>query len=178
MKNLELVYKNSDIHDGIKNLVQKLRSDFEKDQTEIFFIIVLKGALQFFSDFYYHLDLDINYGFCKISSYEEMEKKSFIDIKFLFTRKEILNKRIIIVEDIFDSGKTIKQLYYLLKASFEPKTIEIITLIQRYIEKENDNRIKIVNHHVFLLKSNRWIVGYGLDVDNHYRYLKNIYFFN
>lgn len=177
LKKYEIAYPYNQIQEKIQNFSNKIKKDFAGKESDTFFVIVLKGASTFFHDFYRKLDLNIQYGFCKVSSYEKTKKKSYVEIKCLFRRDEVENKNIVIIEDIFDTGKTIEQLYYTLKTSFKPRTIELIALIQR--KKIMVNRFNKVNvKYIYLLENDRWIFGYGLDLFNELRNLKDIYYYN
>ena len=84
------------------------------------------------------------------------------------SRNEISNKDVIIVEDIVDSGSTIRFLNSHLR-KFNPNSITVVSLLVK------ENSYELVDYCGFLLKNNKYVIGYGLDINNLFRDLNDIY---
>jgi hypoxanthine phosphoribosyltransferase len=82
----------------------------------------------------------------------------------------IENKDVLILEDIVDSGQTLKALTNDLK-KFKPNSIEIATFLSKPLERITDIQVKYVGIEI----PSKFVVGYGLDYAEYGRYLKDIY---
>ena len=135
-------------------------------------ICILNGAFIFTADIIRELDIDCEIDFIKISSYEGMYSTGTIKMsKELST--DIKNRRVIIVEDIIDSGLSIKYLYeHLIK--YEPEDITIVTLLAKTNNYKLNFNIDIIGFEI----SSEFVVGYGLDFNQRFRNLKSIFKLN
>ena len=98
----------SEIKEIVKGLATKINKDYSGEQLLV--VCMLKGSCIFFSDLIRELDLDIRLEFMRISSYGNSAKTSN-NVKIIHDLQEdIKGKNVLIVEDIIDSGRTIKNL--------------------------------------------------------------------
>ena len=132
-------------------------------------ICILNGAFIFTADIIRELDIDCEIDFIKISSYEGMYSTGTIKMsKELST--DIKNRRVIIVEDIIDSGLSIKFLYeHIIK--YEPEDITIVSLLAKTDNYKLNFNIDIIGFEI----SSEFVVGYGLDFNQRFRNLKSIF---
>ena len=88
-----------------------------------------------------------------------------------FDFKSLINEDVVIVEDIIDSGKTIEFIIKKLE-NINIKSFTVITLLK----KNNINKIKnkVIDWYGFNIKD-KYVIGYGLDINNLFRDLKDIY---
>ena len=133
------------------------------------FIGVLNGSFIFLADLIRKINFECKIDFIKVASYDGRETTGKIildkDINL-----DIKNKRVIIVEDIIDSGLTIDYLYKHI-LSYEPKDISVVTLLSK---KENYNLnfdIDIIGFEI----TTEFVIGYGLDLDQRFRQLDCLY---
>jgi hypoxanthine phosphoribosyltransferase len=135
-------------------------------------ISILNGSFIFTADIIRELDIDCEVDFIKISSYEGMNSTGSIKMsKDLST--DIKNRRVIIVEDIIDSGLSIKYLYkHILK--YKPKDITIVSLLAKTNNFKLNFNIDIIGFEI----SSEFVVGYGLDFNQRFRNLKSIFKLN
>ncbi len=106
-------------------------------------------------------------SYCGIRSYEPSVKQMG------FTASEITNKRVLIVDDILDSGKTLRFVVNHL-LDMNPEGLDSCVLLQ----KIGNLKTCISNHPKFIgakFYSNKFVVGYGMDLDGEYRNLKDIF---
>ncbi len=135
-------------------------------------ICILNGAFIFTADIIRELDIDCEVDFIKISSYEGMNSTGSIKmIKDIST--DIKNRRVIIVEDIIDSGLSIKFLYeHIIK--YEPEDITIVSLLAKTNNYKLNFNIDIIGFEI----SSEFVVGYGLDFNQRFRNLESIFKLN
>ena len=130
---------------------------------------ILNGCIYFMMDLLKSVDFSYEIDFIKAKSYKGM-KSDNLNIDFSIDSIDIKEKYILIVEDVIDSGKTITHIYDHIK-SLNPKDIKIISLLTK-VDKV-DNRLSI-NWHGFKI-GNNYVIGYGLDYNNLFRNLRDIY---
>ena len=165
--NLSKYISIDDISIRIEGIAAQLSEIFYDDIP--IFIGILNGSFIFLSDLIRKVNFECEIDFIKVASYDGIETTGKIildkDINL-----DIKNKRVIIVEDIIDSGLTIDYLYKHILL-YEPKDITIVTLLSK---KENYNLnfdIDIIGFEI----TTEFVVGYGLDLDQRFRQLDGLY---
>lgn len=152
----------------IKRLGQEITRDYGDD--EIMLVGVLKGSFLFVADLIREIETPSVIDFVRLASYGAGTQSSGI-IEF---RKElemsIRDRHVIIVEDIVDSGYTLECLYNKLLLQ-EPRSLKICTLIDKKARRE----VNIEADYVGISMDDGFIIGYGLDHDEKYRNLPDIY---
>jgi len=166
--NRSILFSRERIAQEIKRIGQEISRDF-KDQ-EVMLVGVLKGSFLFIADLIREIEVPSVIDFVRLASYGSGTQSSGI-IEF---RKElempIRGRNVIIVEDIIDSGYTLECLYNKLLLQ-EPRTLKICTLIDKKARRE----VKIEADYVGITMDDGFIIGYGLDHDEKYRNLPDIY---
>lgn len=127
---------------------------------------LLKGSFIFLSDLVRQIERPLQVDFLVASSYGA-EKVSSGHVRLLYDPETQLDgKHILLVEDIIDSGKTLKRLLTVLKAR-EPRSLAICALLDKQIAPEPPSEIKFVGFKA----PPAFLVGYGLDHAENYRHL-------
>ena len=168
MADLVAVLKKKEIDAAVSTLARKISSDYQK--RELVLIGVLKGAFIFLSDLIRGLTIPVKVDFVRLSSYGSKTSSSK---KVRLTKEieiDIKGKDVLIVEDIVDTGFSLHYLLDYLKAK-EPQSVRICTLIDKHERREIDFEIDYIGHTV----TEGFLVGYGLDHAENYRYLPEIY---
>ena len=147
-----------------KEIADNINADYINE--EIVFIGVLNGCIPFMNLLLSNISNTYSYDFIKISSYSGT-KSGNIDFELGISKKDIFNKHIVIVEDIVDSGKSIKFITNYIN-QYRPKTLKVITLL---VKKES---IGLCDWYGFKI-SDKFVIGFGMDIDGSFRYLKDIY---
>ncbi len=151
----------------VKNLGKQITNDFAGE--ELVVVCILKGSSIFFSDLVREIDLDMKFDFMVLSSYGNGTTTTR-EIKIVKDLTEdIKDKNVLVVEDIIDSGRTIKSLKELLEKR-EPKCLKIVTMLNKPDRREVD----IVTDYNGKVIPDEFVVGYGLDYAQNYRNLKDI----
>ena len=164
-----LFLKKDDIQRLVSGLAKRISLDYQNQ--ELVLIGILKGAFIFLSDLVRQITLPLEIDFIGASSYGSRTTASD---EIRLTKEigiDILNKNVLIVEDIIDTGQTSVFLFDYLK-SLGPKTLKICTLLDKEERREVDIHIDYVGQTV----ESGFLVGYGLDYAEKYRNLSDIYF--
>ena len=156
----------------IKGRVREIASQIKKDYQDTVPILVgvLKGSFIFLADLVRELsDIDVEVDFLSVSSYGRSTKTSGI-VKILKDLSiSIEGRDVILVEDICDSGLTLKYLVELLKGR-KPRSLRVCVLLDKKERRLVDIDLSYVGFEV----PDRFLVGYGLDYAERYRNLPYI----
>ena len=157
--------------ESIKERIVEISSEINSKyfNKKPFIICVLNGAVYFTMDLIKHFNFNYKIDFMKIKSYVNMNRGKISSETFNF--KKIVNEDIIIIEDIIDSGKTLEFLVKEMEL-YKFRSLSIVTLLK----KKNINKInnKTIDWYGFEIKD-KYVIGYGLDINNLFRNLKDIY---
>lgn len=133
-------------------------------------VAVLKGAMLFLSDLCRAIELPVDVDFMAVSSYGSATKTSGVVRIVKDLDSELEGRRVLVVEDIIDSGLTLNYLRRYLNAR-QPKSLDICALLV----KEGEQRVEIPLKYVGFTIPPDFVVGYGLDVGERYRNLKGVH---
>lgn len=174
----EIVYINSEKfkilipEEEIKRRVKELGQQISRDyagSTPIF-IGVLNGSVIFFADLIREVKIDCEIDFLKLSSYGD-EKISSGRVKLLKDLDcQVTGRDIIVVEDIIDSGLSIKFIKNLIMLK-NPKSLRIVTLLYKRNRAQVDFDIDYIGFEI----GDEFVIGYGLDYAQRGRNLRAIY---
>lgn len=167
LNNFKVLISQEEIENRLCNLAKEIEKDY-KDK-EITVVCVMRGACFFAVNLTLKIKNSIKYEFIELSSYDDKTESSG-KIKIINDlRSSIENKDILIIEDIIDTGKTMDFLVKYLKSK-NPKSIKICILA----DKPERRIIDIKADYIGFTVPNKFIIGYGFDVDNKYRNLPYI----
>lgn len=153
----------------IKKAVEKVGAQINKDYEgkEISFVSVLNGAFPFTADVLRQIELDCTVDFIQVSSYGDGTSTSgTLKIKRDLSGK-IENRHVVILEDILDTGFTMRNLITYLKSK-NPASIKICTFIDKPARRTEDIS---ADYYGFKFNEDLFLVGYGLDYAQKYRNL-------
>lgn len=131
---------------------------------------VLKGAVNFMSDLMQAIALPVEVDFMAVSSYGAATKTSGVVRIVKDLDVDLVDRDVIIVEDVVDSGLTLNYLRQYLGAR-SPRSLAICALLV----KESGRSVATELTYVGFTMGNEFVVGYGLDVNERYRNLDAIY---
>ncbi|MZQ76113.1 MAG: hypoxanthine phosphoribosyltransferase [Peptoclostridium sp.] len=163
----ETLITTQQLDEKVAELAGMIERDFEGEH--ILLIGVLKGACIFVSDLMRKINLDVSLDFMSVSSYGNSTKSSGVVKILKDLDMEIENKNVIIVEDIIDTGLTLKYLTENLM-SRKPKTLKICTLL----DKPERRKCHLDVDYIGFTIPDKFIVGYGIDYAELYRNLPYI----
>lgn len=163
----KILYTNEEIVEQAKRLGQQLTTDYAGKNPLL--VGVLKGAVPFMAELIKHIDTHVELDFMVVSSYHGGVTSSgeVKIIKDVDTNVE--GRHVIFVEDIIDTGRTLKYLRDLFEYR-KAESIKIVTLV----DKPEARVIDIQADYVGCETPNEFLVGFGLDYDEKYRNLPYI----
>ncbi|HOA42630.1 MAG TPA: hypoxanthine phosphoribosyltransferase [Bacillota bacterium] len=155
----------------LKERVAELGKEISRDYKgeSILAICVLKGAVIFMSDLIRELNVETKIDFMAVSSYGASTESTGVVRILKDLDSDIEGENVIIIEDIIDSGLTLKYLKDYLMAR-NPKSLKICTLLDKPERRVADVKPDYVGFSI----ENKFIVGYGLDYNQMYRNLPYI----
>lgn len=158
MDNLKVMYEEEELQKRIKEVAEQIDKDYEGTD-EIVIISVLKGAIFFTVDLVKKMKTPITLEVMQVSSYTGTESTGNIIVKKDLDNS-IEGKHVLIVEDIIDSGRTLKYLKEYLQTK-NPKSVKIAVLM----DKKERRIVDIDVDYTGFVIPNKFIVGYGFDYD-------------
>jgi hypoxanthine phosphoribosyltransferase len=153
----------------VKDLADQISKDYR--ERELVLVCILKGAFMFLSDLVRHLQIPVQIDFVRLASYGTGMKTSGTieitkDIEISVEGKDVL-----IIEDIIDSGRTLQFLRDRLSLS-NPHSVKICALLDKKVRREVEIEADYLGKEI----DNVFVVGYGIDFNETYRHLPEIYY--
>ena len=168
MDKIKVLYTEEEISKRVKELAETLYNTY-KDE-EVVFVCTLKGAVFFACDILKRYNGDARLEFLRVSSYEGESSTGKISLKMPLDAEKINGKHVVIVEDIVDTGFTMKRMVESL-GTRHPESIHICSLLV----KPGKLQVPLKIEYAAMEIPNDFILGYGLDYDQQGRQLKDIY---
>ena len=131
------------------------------------FVGVLKGVVVFYADMVREITVPCQFDFMWISSYSGTESTGKMDVKRDISA-DIKGRHVVILEDIFDTGNSLNFTYHHL-LSKEPASLKICTLLDK--PEGRNPQVTLEADYTGFKIPNEFVVGYGLDFNEHYRNL-------
>jgi hypoxanthine phosphoribosyltransferase len=160
----ETIVEAEDLQARVRELAAEISRDYAG--RELLLLGVLKGAVFFLADLVRQLDLPCELDFMAVSSYGSSTDSSGVVRILKDLDAPIEGKDVLIVEDIVDSGLTLNYLLRNLRGR-DPRSLEVCALLVKPERAKIDLSIRYVGFEI----PNRYVVGYGLDLDQRYRNL-------
>ena len=151
--------------------VAELGAEVSRDYAgrDLFMMGVLKGAVFFVADLMRNIEVPCEVDFMAVSSYGSMTDSSGVVRIQKDLDSSIEGKDVLIVEDIVDSGLTLNYLLRNLRAR-SPRSLEVCALLVKPGRRKIELPIRYVGFEI----PNRFVVGYGLDLDQRFRNLSYV----
>lgn len=158
---------HEEICEDIRKVAVRMRADL-KDKNPLF-ICVLNGAFRFAGELFNHIDYKSEVTFVKVASYAGTSTTGKIHEMIGLTHR-VEGRTIVIVEDIIDTGYTMRDILGKLESKL-PEQIKVCTMLS----KPDALRVEVPIHYVAREIPNDFIVGFGLDYNGYGRELNDIY---
>lgn len=169
MKNMKIksvMFTETELCEVVKKLSAQINRDY-KGEDSVTVVCVLTGAVVFTCDLIRKLNIpNVKLSFIRASSYGSSDMSSGSVKVIRPDNLEITNNNIIVVEDIIDTGNTIKKLKEIF-LSQKPKTLKFCTMFDKPSRRKVDFKVDYIGEEI----PDEFIVGYGLDYDDMYRNL-------
>ncbi|MFW5714323.1 MAG: hypoxanthine phosphoribosyltransferase [Brevefilum sp.] len=155
--------------DELKTRIRELGEQISQDYADkrILAICILRGGVMFLTDLIRHIKPPVAIDFMGVSSYGAGTRQSDGEVRItLDLTTSIAGEHVLIVEDIIDSGNTLSSVIEMLRTR-NPASLEVCTLLNKFSRREVDVAIKYCGFDI----PNKFVFGYGLDMDEYYRNL-------
>ncbi len=154
------------IQNKVKELAYKISSDYANK--DLLVIGILKGSFMFFSDLIRHIQTPLKIDFIIASSYIKDSSSGEVKIHY-FPREEIQDKDVLLVDDIIDTGISLKTIREKI-LSMNPSSLKICVLLDKTERRIVDVPVNYIGFKI----PNKFVVGYGLDYHEMFRNLPYI----
>jgi len=166
----EVLISEDEIQARVSALAEQISADYN-DDAELVMVGVLKGSFIFLADLSRRLSIPRTIEFIAVSSYGNGSVSSGAVRLVMDVRGNIEGKHVLIVEDIVDTGHTLKYLIGIMK-SHRPASVKTAALVRKMERAEVDVTIDYLGFDI----GDEWVVGYGLDYAEENRTLPYIGF--
>ena len=164
---MEILISEEDMKNRIREMAEQINRDYRGKSLLV--VGILKGAVLFYSDLVRQLDMDVSFDFMTISSYGN-STESTGEVKI---RKDldtsIVDKNVLIVEDIIDTGLTLTNLRDVLRTR-RPASLKICCML----DKPSRRKVEIKPDYCCYEIPDKFVIGYGLDYAQQGRQLKDV----
>lgn len=162
-----VLFTEEEIKVRVKELARQISKDYKGK--DLLLVGILRGAIVLVADLIRELDIPVGVDFIAISSYGSATKSSGVVRILKDLDEDIRDRHVLLIEDIIDTGLTIGYLLKNLKAR-HPESLEVCTLLL----KESKQRVPLEVKYTGFVAPDEFVVGYGLDYAQKYRYLRSI----
>ncbi|HHX77419.1 MAG TPA: hypoxanthine phosphoribosyltransferase [Firmicutes bacterium] len=163
----EILLGRDEIQARIKQLAEQISNDYKGKNP--LFVCVLKGAVIFLADLIRSMSIPVEIDFIAVSSYGQSTSSSGVVRILKDLEKSIEGRHVVIVEDIVDTGLTLKYLAENL-GSRKPASVKIVALL----DKPERRKVEIQADYCGFKIPNKFVVGFGLDFNEKYRQLPDV----
>lgn len=161
----EILIEEETLQKRIAELGAEISHDYAGG--DIHLICILRGGVLFLADLMRRITVPLTVDFMAVSSYGAGARQSTGQVRItLDLQSGITGRDVLLVEDIVDSGYTIASVVKMLETR-HPKSLRVCTLLDKYERREVDVPI----HYCGFRIPNKFVFGYGLDLDEYYRNL-------
>jgi hypoxanthine phosphoribosyltransferase len=161
----EVLITESELKDKVAELGEIISQDYEGE--DIHLVCILKGGVVFLTDLMREITVPHTIDFMAISSYGVGVRQTSGQVRLTMDLHEDIQERnVLLVEDIVDSGNTLNSVLELL-ATRKPATLKVCALLDKAERREIDVPLDYVGFEI----PNKFVFGYGLDLDEYYREL-------
>jgi hypoxanthine phosphoribosyltransferase len=149
----------------ITELGAMISADYEKE--DLLLICILRGGVMFLTDLIRNISVPLAVEFMAVTSYGTGRRESTGQVRItLDLNTSVLGRNVLLVEDIVDSGRTISEILSFLSTR-HPKSLYVCALLDKAGRREVEVPIR---YRGFIIP-NKFVFGYGLDIDEYYRNL-------
>ena len=163
----KVLFTNEVLTNKIKELAEQISRDYEGK--ELVIVGILKGSVIFAAELLKNITIKCEIDFMSVSSYGNSTETSGVVRILKDLDNNIEGKHVLLVEDIVDTGTTLKYLLKYLKAR-KAESIEIVSLLNKPARRKVDLDVKYIGFEV----PDGFIVGFGIDYAEKYRNLPYI----
>ena len=165
---MKLLIAEKEVQKKVSRLARKISRDFAG--RELLLVGILKGAFIFMADLARRMTTPVKVDFVRLASYGSGTQSSGRVRITKDLETSLRGKDVLIVEDIIDTGVTLDYLFHRLQAR-RPRSLKTVTLL----DKPERRKVDFQADYIGFTIGNHFVVGYGMDCNEEYRNLPEIY---
>lgn len=166
-KTFETFLSASQISQAIQRIAGQINNEYAGKNP--LFISILNGAFMFTADLLKLVEIPCELSFVKLASYEGTSTTGTVK-ELVGLKEELTNRHLIVLEDIVDTGFTIQSILEQLKRG-NPASVKVASLLH----KPECLKVNVPVDYTGFVIPDKFVVGYGLDLDGYGRNLPDIY---
>ncbi len=170
MKEREILLDRDTIARRVEELGEEITGDYQ--DKELLVITLMKGGFVFAADLIRQIDLPLVVEFMTTSSYQSSEVSTGVVNILQDVSRDLSRFDVLIVDDIIDTGYTMKTVYNVLKDR-KPRSLRTCT----FLDKPSRRKVDFESDYVGFTVDDVFIVGYGLNYGDYYRNVDHIFIF-
>lgn len=152
------------IHTRVRAMAAEIAHLYNNDQTGLTLVPILAGSMIFLADLIRELPLKMKLALVQISTYpgsatSPKDPKTVLDLT-----GDVANRHVLLIDDILDSGKTLRRVQAMIRERC-PKSLRTAVLLRKPDKAPKDVEVDFVGFDI----EDLFVVGYGLDYNDHYR---------
>ena len=167
----EILFSRTDIQKRVKELADQISNDYSG--RELIIVGILKGAFIFMADLIREISIPCRVDFARLASYGAGSDSSGKVVMAKDIETSIKGRDVLIVEDILDTGLTM-QYYVAWMKERNPNSLKICV----FLDKRKRRKVSFEADYVGFTIEDGFVVGYGLDFNEQYRFSPDIYVMN
>jgi hypoxanthine phosphoribosyltransferase len=166
---LKVLLTEEEIRRQVKRLAQEINRDYQ--QKHPLLLGILKGSFVFMADLVRLLEIPVEIEFVRLSSYGSARATSGEVTVVHGLRSKIKGRDVLVIEDIVDAGITVSYFLDYLRHK-KPSSLKLCALF----DKPSRRKVSVAIDYLGFTIPNKFVVGYGLDYDERFRHLPQLYF--
>lgn len=163
----EPLIRSEAIQRRVAELAREISADFAGHELAV--VVVLKGAMFFAADLTRQLRVPVEIEFVRARSYTGTDTVGTVELT-LVPEQPLAGRNVLVVEDILDTGRTASAIIARLMAE-GPARLSVCTLL----DKPSRREVPVPGAYIGFTIDNHFVVGYGLDYEERYRHLPDIW---
>jgi hypoxanthine phosphoribosyltransferase len=158
-----LIHKDR-IDARVRELALEIAACYNGDQTGLTLVPILSGSIIFLADLIRQLPVKMKIALVQVSTYPGTATSPQTPRTVLQLNGDVAGRHVLVIDDILDSGRTLRRVHEMIGAR-SPKTLRTAVLLRKPDKATPDLHVDFVGFDI----EDLFVVGYGLDYDDHYR---------
>ena len=163
----KILIPETEIARAVGRLVEEIVEDY--GDADLLLVGVMDGAVCFLADLMRAFPRSVEMTTTRATSYEGTESSGELTVNYLPTRERVQGKHVLIVEDIVDTGATVADLAQKIE-DLGAASVNVCALLNKPSRRTHDVEVAYVGFEI----PNVFVVGYGLDYNDHFRNLRDV----
>jgi len=159
-----ILLREDQIQRRVREMAAQIATLYNDEQVGLTLVPILSGSIIFLADLIRYLPMKMKIALVQVSSYPGRSIESRGPRTVLELSGDVAGRHVLIVDDILDSGRTIRCVQEMIRAR-EPASLRTVVLLRKPAKAPPDVKVDFVGFDI----EDAFVVGYGLDFNDHYR---------